>query len=447
MHLYSPSVTAVLLLFASAISAQTITTIAGNGTPAFNGDGITASVASLNGPFAVAVDNAGNVYIADRLNNRIRKVDISGIITTIAGNGISGYSGDGGPATNAQISAPTGVAVDNAGNVFIADRNNHCIRKIHNDTITNVAGNGTAGFGGDAGSATAALLDAPRSVATDNAGNIYIADQSNNRVRKINTSGIITTVAGNGTAGFSGDDGPATDARLYNPAGIAVNVLGDIYIADVDNQRIRKVTSTGKINTYAGTGTSSAAGDNGPATAAGLSEPIGVAVDQSGKVFIADGWNFKIRMVNASGTITSIAGIGTAGFSGDGGPATYANLNNPYGVAVDSIGNIYIADYTNNRIRKSDYSTSVQTIYTQPEYITIYPVPTNTAITIDSHLQNKCNITVAIIDINGRTVEEISVESNVATIVNIEIPDGIYMAMMRSEGKVWQQKLTISHNK
>jgi uncharacterized protein (TIGR03437 family) len=330
------------------ISSGVITTVAGNGPGGFSGDNGSAASAQLSGPEAAAVDSAGNLYIADRNNNRVRKVS-GGVITTVAGAGPTGFnrggfSGDNGPAANAQLNLPVGVAVDSAGNLYIAGSQR--IRKVSNGIITTFAGNGTQGFSGDNGPAASAQLYGPSAVAVDSAGNLYMVD--NSRIRKV-SNGIITTVAGNGTAGFSGDNGPATSAELNDPGGVAVDSAGNLYIADTENQRIRKVSS-GIITTIAGNGTLGSSGDNGSPTNAQLNLPTGVAVDSAGNLFIAQPLGNPIRKIT-NGIIATIAGSGTQGFSGDNGPATSAQLYNPNAVAVDSAGNIYVADTLNNRIR------------------------------------------------------------------------------------------------
>ena len=327
------------------VSAGTITTVAGNGMPGFSGDGGPPTSAQLNSPYGVAIDSAGSVYAVELYSYRVSKVS-GGAISTVAGNGTPGSGGDNGPATSAQLYLADGAAADSGGNLYIADTGNNRIRKVANGVITTVAGNGTAGYGGDNGSATSAQLNEPNSIAVDPAGNLYIADANNSRIRKV-ANGVITTVAGNGTAGFSGDNGPATSAQLNAPLGVALDSSGNLYIADERNYRIRKV-SGGVISTVAGSGTAGFSGDNGPATSAQLTAPGAIALDSAGALYIAD--NLRLRKVSG-GVISTVAGNGTTGFSGDNGPATSAQFSEIPGVAVDSAGNVYIADASNNRIR------------------------------------------------------------------------------------------------
>ena len=342
-----------------SVGEGVITTVAGTGTSGGGGgNGFPAIGTQLGAAYAVAVDVAGNLFFADRPNSTVRRVDAgSGLITTVAGNGGFGFAGDGGSAERATLGGPAGVAVDAAGNLFIADFGNHRVRRVDADTgvITTVAGTGTAGFGGDDGPATSAALSQPSSVSVDAAGNLYIADTLNNRVRRVDAAtGTIRTVAGTGTAGFGGDGGPAAEAPLFAPGGVAVDAAGNLYIADTHNQRIRRVEAdTGVITTVAGTGTFGYAGDDGPATSAQLNLPAGLAVDAAGNVYIADTHNQRVRRVDVdTGLITTVAGTGTQGYGGDGGPAAGAALNSPAGVAMDAAGNLFIADTFNDRVRR-----------------------------------------------------------------------------------------------
>ena len=339
---------------------QIITTVAGGGA----GDGGFASQASFEFPAGVFVDGAGHLYIADSGNHRIRRIDaVTGIVTIVAGMGQAGFSGDGGPATQAGLSFPRGVSVDGSGHLYIADHDNNRIRRVDAVTgvITTVAGTGQEGVSGDGGPATQARLAGPQGVSVDGAGTLYIADSYNHRIRRVDaTTGIITTVAGD----FLGDGGPAIQAYLRSP-NLSVDGAGNLYIGDVGNNRIRRVDGvTGIITTVAGTGEDGFSGDGGPATQARLSRPS-VFVDGSGHLYITG--NNRIRRVDATtGIITTLAGTGSSdwgngGFSGDGGPATQARLFEPSGVFVDGAGHLYFADMFNSRVRRVDGATGIIT--------------------------------------------------------------------------------------
>jgi uncharacterized protein (TIGR03437 family) len=339
-----------------------LTPVAGNGQAGLFGDGGPATAAALNSPYGIAFDAVGNLYIADVNNMRVRRVNAAGIIGPAAGNGGFKFSGDGGPAISANFNAPPGVAMDGAGNLYIADATNNRIRKVANGIVTTFAGNGAASFAGDGGLATDAALNNPMAVAVDATGAVYIADTNNQRIRKV-SGGTITTIAGNGNSDFSGDGGPATAAAFGNPVGIAVDATGNIYVADSLNQRIRRI-SNGNITTIAGNGTAGFSGDGGAATGASLNLDQyyfdGVAVDAAGSLYIADGQNLRIRKVTFGGgiaAISTVAGTGKNDSSGDGGPATGAGLSYPAGVAVDPQGNLYIAEYAGNRVRKVSNGT------------------------------------------------------------------------------------------
>jgi len=343
----------VIASIAKQSQAQIITTVAGNGTQGYSGDGGQATAASFYDPYEVAFDAAGNMYIADQSNNRIRKVNTTGIINTFAGNGGTGFGGDGGQATAAELNNPTDVTFDVTGNMYITDATNNCIRKVNiSGIITTVVGGVVSGYSGDGGQATAAKLSGPAGVAFDAAGNLYIADYGNCCIRKVNTAGIISTIVGNGNPGYSGDGGAATAAQLNLPAGVAFDAAGNLYIADQTNQRIRKINTIGIITTIAGNGTQGFSGDGGAATLAKLGNPQGVVVDAVGNIYIVDNINSRIRKVNSLGIISTIVGNGTPAYSGDGGNATAAELYYPRGITVDAVGNLYIADNSNNRIRK-----------------------------------------------------------------------------------------------
>lgn len=323
--------------------------------------GTQASAQPIDEPTSVVPDGAGGFYVVGRLQNRIYKVAADGTITSIAGNSVLGFSGDGGPAKSAELALPSGIALDASGNLYIADYGNNRVRKVTPaGVISTVAGNGVNGFSGDGGPATSAQLWGPAGVAVDNAGNLYIADITNYRVRMV-SNGVITTVAGNGSGGFfSGDGGPATSAAIFSAIilkvdavdNLAVDAAGNIFIPDFGNNRVRKVSPVGVITTVAGTGVGDFGGDGAAATSALLHGPVGVAVDAAGDLFIADSINNRIRKVTPSGVISTVAGNGTFGFAGDGGAATAAQLAYPDSVTLDAAGNLYIADSGNNRVRK-----------------------------------------------------------------------------------------------
>jgi len=339
-------------------SKSNINTVVGSGTLGFGGDGTSTPLQmQMNSPTGLTVDSSGNLYVADSLNLRIRKIASSGGVSTIAGNGVLSYSGDGGPALSAQMNAPQAVAVDSAGNLYVADSGNNVVRKISKGIITTIAGTGSAGSGGDNGAAATAQLNSPQGVAVDSAGNVYIADTINAKVRKVTPGGTISTVAGNGTPGFGGDGGAATSAQLYTPVGVAVDSAGNLYIADFGNGRIRKVSAGGTITTVAGNGNQGYSGDGGPAANAQLAEPQGVAVDAAGNLYIADTGNSVVRLVS-NGLISTFAGNGYAGFAGDGAKATIAQLANPGAIAVDAGGNVFISDGS-ARVRQIVYPTGI----------------------------------------------------------------------------------------
>jgi uncharacterized protein (TIGR03437 family) len=329
--------------------AGIITTIAGNGQFRFSGDGLTARGATLNQPAAVAPDGRGGLLIVDVGNHRIRRVSAGGVIETIAGAGVAGYSGDGGSATSAQLNLPQGVAAGPDGSVYIADQANNRVRRVAPDgTITTFAGGGTSL--GDNGPATLAQLRFPFSVAVDAAGNVLIADTLNHRIRRVDRNGNIVTIAGTGIPGFSGDGSVATGARLSGPRSVYVDAGGRILIGDTGNNRVRMVAAgTTIITTVAGGG--SMPGENVAATSVLLDGPRGVTADARGNIYFAEQFAHRVRGVSPSRVITTVAGTGTAGFSGDGGPAPRAQLNSPQSVSLDEPGNLYISDAENHRIR------------------------------------------------------------------------------------------------
>jgi len=349
----SSVIPAICLAFGAwPASSQTIANFAGNGAAAFSGDGGAAVNAALNDSKGMAIDPAGNVYIADSGNARVRKVNAAGMISTYAGNGVAGFSGDGGLAVNASLNQVMSVALDPVGNLYVADSENRRIRKIDpGGIITTIAGNGVQGYTGDGGPAASATLGRPVALAVDTGGNLYYVDSVDQCVRRISAAGIISTVAGNGVESFSGDGGLATSASLDFPLGVALDSTGNIYVADANNNRIRMISRGGIITTVAGGAHEGFSGDGGLAVNASINIPSDVAVDGAGNMYIADAGNNRIRMVDPAGVITTIAGIADNGFSGDGGSPTLAMLNHPWSVTVSSSGTVYLGDMANFRVR------------------------------------------------------------------------------------------------
>jgi Secretion system C-terminal sorting domain/NHL repeat len=373
----------------------------------------------------VCLDAMGNLYVADGFNHRVRRIERStGIITTIAGTGSPGYNGDNILATNAKLFVPCEVFADSFGDIYVTDGKNNRVRKITMATgiISTVAGNGGSGNGGDGGSATNAQLSVPVGLCLDNLNNIYIGDYSNNKIRKVDAlTGVITTIAGVGTTGYtggflgySGDGGQATNAVFSGVENVFVDNTGNLFICDQWNHAVRKVSATtGIITTIAGNGTSGYSGDNGPATSAKLNQPGGVFVDKENNIFIAEYGNGTVRKIDGnSGVITTVAGTGITGFAGDGGPATNALLRCA-DVFLDTFGTMYIADYENNRIRmvcNPKLSSPQEVIPSLP--VNIYPNPTKNELTIEYNLPAKEDATIQITDITGRLVITKNLSSN-----------------------------------
>ncbi len=426
-------------------SAQIISTIAGNGTGGYSGNSGQATAAELFEPYGVTLDASGNIYIGDFANAVIRVVNTSGIISNFAGTHTPGFSGDGGQATAAQLSDPGGVTFDPAGNLYIADFGNQRIRMINTSgIITTIAGNGSAGYSGDGGPATAADLSDPFGTAIDAAGNVYIADYTNNRIRMVNTSGIISTFAGNGTPAYGGDGGPATAASIYDATGICFDPAGNLYIADYYNNRIRMVNTSGIISTFAGNGVASYSGDGGPATAAEINQPVDVMIDASGNIYAQEWAGFRIRKISTAGIITTYVGTGIAGYSGDGGQATAAQINYSLGLAFDAAGDLLISDEANNRIRMvTPAPLGINSAKTTD--FDVYPNPANDNLTIQlAGTSSKTVITMY--NISGQEVLNTVKENTSNFSINVaSLAAGTYLLKLQADdGSVITKKIEIA---
>ncbi len=424
----------MLLCLPFCVNAQIISTLAGNGKQGSSGDGGFASYATFNGPMGLLMDGRGTLYIADQDNNRIRVINSYGVVKTIAGTGSSGGStGDGGPAVKAKINHPTGMAMDKAGNLYIADSWNNKIRKIDVDgKITTVAGNGVAGYSGDNIPAVTAKLNNPKSVAIDPLGNLIIADCNNCRIRRVDTAGIITTIAGTGDVSYYGNGVPATASKLNKPAAVAIDKDGNILIADTYNNLIRKITTDSLIHNIAGNGTPGYGGDNSSGFSQ-LNRPSGLAVDGVGNVFIADMNNNRVRKIDTGGTITTVAGNGSPGSAGDGGSSVEAELYVPTCVAVDSAGNLYVGQ-SDNKIRY---------VYLDPvendQTMDVFPVPCKMSTTLFMPSMYEELVTVFIMNADGRLVSKLTGLTNRFVNVHLEL-SGVYMIYGVSKHGKWKGK-------
>jgi trimeric autotransporter adhesin len=433
-----------------------IKTYAGTGMTGYSGDGGPATNARCWTPSGITIDDTGQVYFCDQLANCVRKISSSGIVTTVAGSGTSGYSGDGGPATDARIYWPQGITMDHFGNLYISDQFSNTIRKVTAATgiITTIAGNNSLiGYSGDGGPATAAGLWHPTDVAVDAAGIVYFADQDNSAVRKVNpATGIVTTLAGTGLAGYNGDGIMADTAQLNFPNGITTDSAGNVYIADLYNNRVRKVdVITGIITTVAGNGTAGYGSDGGLADTSMLYNPSALKIDRYGNLYIADYNNARIRKVDAAtGIIHTVAGNGSSGYSGDHGPATAGQIYWPQGVTVDTIGNIYIADYQNSRVRIVtdsivDTSTTLVTdaAVKNERSCRIFPNPCKGLFILDISVSNLPG-TAEVRNLMGECIFKAPVTRGQTTIDLGKPPAGIYTIYITSGSANWVRKLVIS---
>lgn len=422
----------LLSIWSLAIQAQTITTIAGDGTMSSTGDGGLAATATTGLPFACVHDNNGNYYFTESLSCKVRKISSAGIITTVAGTGSCGYNGDGIPATDAQLNDPGGIAVDTLGNIFIGDGYNNRVRKVdvNTGTISTITGNGSPTHTGDGGNAAFATVWNPWDVCFDRWGNIYIADLGNNVVRKISaTTGIISNYAGNGSTVFSGEGGQATNAGISRVLGLCTDEAGNLYMAGRFVSRVMKVSTSGILTTIAGTGLGNATGDGGPATASQIN-PQKLAFDKAGNLYVSSYYKPAVRKINTAGIITTVVGDTVAGFTGDGGPAIAARLNRACGISFDTCGNLYICDQSNKRIRKVDFNPTCEPITKADATITntlatsIYPNPATTHITLTS-TEPISHITI--INTLGQQLVQTTSNKTQTTIPINHLPPGSYI--------------------
>lgn len=417
---------ASFLAFASICNAQSgiITTIAGTGTVGDTGDGGPATAAQISGVFS-CIDAMGNIYINDV--HSIRKINSLGVITRFAGTGADGICGDGVPATATQIHYPMSMGADASGNLYFADL--PYARKIDaSGIVVTYAGTGFLYFNGDGIPATSADLEVAY-LAVDPAGNVYISDYDNSRIRKINTAGIITTIAGTGTSGYTGDGGLATAAEVEAPRTIATDAMGNVYFFEAELYTIRKIDALGIITTIAGNGVIGYSGDGGPATVASLSGVVqGIAVDGTGQIYISDYNNNAVREINTSGIINTIAGNGTCGYTGDGGPATAAELCHPGGISVDAMGNIYFGDHgitcdCSSYVRKISRSTlGVSTQGTPP--VNVYPNPAKDEFTITGLTEST---RYRLLNVTGASLRQGTLQQGNNTVLIRDISSGIYI--------------------
>ena len=435
------------LLAARDSAGQMIATVAGNGSAGFSGDGGPATDATFNTPSGIAADKFGNFFIADDINEVIHVVHPDGTIWRFAGNGSSGYGGDGSPATDAQLSLPfgtVGMVADSLGDIYFTDGAR--IRMVNSlGIITTIAGTGITGSTGDGGPATSATFSSPSGLIFDKFGRLYVADFLGNNVRMIDNDGIISTVVGNGLLGFSGDGGPATDAAIKSPIAVSVDASMNIYVADYGNFRFRQIIPSGIISTFAGGNSLGVRSCFGClATTLKLPCPSGVAVDGDGNVFLSDCINEMLYKVNTSGIINPLSGAPTVhGFSGDGGPASSAVLSSPTSLCVDNEGNILFIDKSNYRVRKILFNkTGTNTSGSGMKCISILPNPTTGYFTVTVP-QTTGTGSVTVYDMLGKVITTGTLNGPGPMQFHLAAPPGTYIVQVVSVGAVWRQKLEV----
>ncbi len=420
-------IASTFITFLSLNAQVTVSTFAGSSQGFADGSGI---LAQFYQPYGVATDAAGNVYVADTANNKIRKISPTGIVSTLAGSTLGFADGAG---SMAQFNSPFGIAVDNTGNVYVSDMNNNRIRKITPTGVVSTLAGSTQGFAD--GTGTASQFWGPGGLAIDYTGNIYVADASNQRIRKILPSGLVSTLAGSGVAGFL--DGTSSSAQFNNPTGVATDYFGNVYVADRNNHKVRKITSTGVVSTFAG---SSQGFNDGFGGVAQFNFPQGVATDASGNVFVADKNNYKIRKIASSGMVSTIAGSGSSGLAD--GTGNIAQFQHPDAVAVDSSDNVFVADYGNNNIRKISQLLAINQNNFTDSSLKIYPNPTQGFVNIEIASFSP-NTQVTISDMLGKILVSEKIETS-KTILNVNnYKKGIYLVTVSDGIKNEVQKLIV----
>jgi len=421
-----------------------IATVAGDSVYGYNGDGIPAIDAELAAPIGLAFDKTGNLYIADTYADMIRMVDTNGIIHTLVGahNHGGGFSGDGGIDTNAIINQPYGIIIDSIGNVYFVDEGNARIRKIDTfGNITTIAGTGLATYNGDNMAATAANIG-PADLTVDDSGNVIFSDWNNNRIRKISTNGIITTIAGNGAYAYSGDGGAATNAAIGTPYGLTFDQFGNLFVVQSDFNVVRKINTNGNITTVAGCDSLGSSGDGGPAILAKLTGPVGIAVDLYNNIYICDQGDYRIRIVTPDGIINTFAGTGHYEYNGDGIPCTEANID-PGMIKFDKYYNYYFSDFDNNRIRKINNPLKAHAINTGDFSVSVFPNPNfgTFNISVSGNTQTKINIVVS--NILGCPIFQCVGEYNCTIPIKIDEKPGTYFVNIISESQSITRMVTI----
>ncbi len=431
---------AALLFSVNSIKAQIITTIAGTGTLGYSGDGGLAINALLSRPNQIIYDQAGNLFIAEDYNHIVRKIDASGNISTVAGTGTEGFSGDGGLAVNAEFSRVAGVTIDAVGNIYICDADNFRIRKVDLlGNINTIVGTGNEGYTGDGGLAINAEIGFISGILVDPAGNIYIANQTYHNIRKIDVAGIITTVAGDGSGnpGYGGEGVLAASTMVNSPAALFMDGAGNLFFSELGGFRIRKINTSGIVTTVAGTGMMGSSGDGGAATSAQILYPYGIVVDASGVIYFCESGNNKIRKIDASGMISTYAGIGgfVGGYSGDNGPALLAQFYNPSAITLDNNNNVIVGDYGNNVIRKiTSAVTSIETFNADSE-LSIYPNPFSCE-TVISFNKAQNNSTITIVNSLGEIIKSVQFNGTDYILERKDMTDGIYFVQIIDDNKV-----------